>query len=516
MKYTMVLSSIGDVNGDGLSDFAISSSSYFSGRGVVYVIFGTHVNNNINIDLDTMGISVGITITHSGSSAGIGNAVSAAGDVNGDGVNDIVISSYTTKAFVIYGGSSITNMDLMNLDMSQGYSISSSLSQSIVDFRIAGNIDVNHDGISDIAIGCPYDSMAERVYVIYGTNHRYRSNVTLEYMPSAQGLVIVTSDLHDKSGYYISSAGDYNNDTYRDLLVSAPYAFNKVGGVYMITNALESNTRTPTSAPNNLPKPSKRPSLVPTVTPSRVPSVRPSKCPTIRPTRFPQSSLPIYSNSTYCSPSCDPTIDSGDSNSDTTQPSGDSMHDTTYKPSRRPSKHPSQRPTHSASSLPTNTLTSLVPTQSLMSVSPSMSLTTSPSPINDHNRSSILDTSAQINTAAFATFLTAFAIFALLTTYFQFIYKLFMELLGYDFRKPMNFDTCVFLRVASLEECIQHFWVYRGVIYKKGAVTDELFARSGFHVSLTSIINVLDHICMNPNIYIVSCVILQGTLSYGR
>jgi hypothetical protein len=234
MKYTMVLSSTGDVNGDGLSDFAISSSSYFSGRGVVYLIFGTHVNNNMNIDLDTMNISVGIIVTHSGSSAGIGSSVSAAGDVNGDGVNDIVIGSYAVEAFVIYGGSNITNTDLMNLDMSQGYSISSSLSQSIVDFRVVGNIDVNHDGISDIAIGCPYDNIAERVYVIYGTNNRYRSNVILEYMTSAQGLVIVTSDLRDKSGYYISSAGDYNNDTYRDLLVSAPYAFNKVGAVYVI------------------------------------------------------------------------------------------------------------------------------------------------------------------------------------------------------------------------------------------------------------------------------------------
>jgi hypothetical protein len=249
----LLLSSIGDVNGDGLSDFAISSSSYFSGRGVVYVIFGTHVNNNINIDLDIMDASVGIIITHSGFGAGIGSSVSVAGDVNGDGVDDIVIGSYAVQAFVIYGGSNITNMDLMNLEISQGYSISSSLSQSIVDFRVVGNIDMNHDGISDVAIGCPYDDMAERVYVIYGTNHRYRSNVILEYMTSAQGLVITTSDLGDKSGYYISSAGDYNHDTYRDLLVSAPYAFNKVGAVYAIINALASNTRSPTLAPNNLP-----------------------------------------------------------------------------------------------------------------------------------------------------------------------------------------------------------------------------------------------------------------------
>jgi hypothetical protein len=37
-------------------------------------------------------------------------------------------------------------------------------------FRAVRNIDVNHDGISDTAIGCPYNNVAERVYVIYGTN----------------------------------------------------------------------------------------------------------------------------------------------------------------------------------------------------------------------------------------------------------------------------------------------------------------------------------------------------------
>jgi hypothetical protein len=263
MINTIKLSSIGDVNGDGQFDYAISSSNYFNGRGVVYVLFGSS-NNNIIVDLDTMDKSVGVTISHSVSAAGIGSAVSAAGDMNVDGISDFVIGSYAVETFVIYGRSNLSSIDLVNLEMSHGYSISSSLSRSIVDFRVVGNIDVNHDGISDIAIGCPYD-IAERVYVIYGTRSRYRSNIILEYVTSAQGLVIVTSNLGDKSGYYVSSAGDYNNDTFRDLLISATFALNKVGAVYVITNALTSNTRSPTLAPNNLPKPSKRPSTIPTM-----------------------------------------------------------------------------------------------------------------------------------------------------------------------------------------------------------------------------------------------------------
>jgi hypothetical protein len=74
-----------------------------------------------------------------------------------------------------------------------------------------------------------------------------------------------------------------------------------------------------------------------------------------------------------------------------------------------------------------------------------------------------------------------------------------MDKLGYDFRKTMNFDSSLPLRVGSLDKCIQHFWEYRGVIYSKGSITDELFTLYGFSNERT-ILNALDYICMNPNL----------------
>jgi hypothetical protein len=86
-------------------------------------------------------------------------------------------------------------------------------------------------------------------------------------------------------------------------------------------------------------------------------------------------------------------------------------------------------------------------------------------------------------------------ILALFYINFRYVYKFVMDRLGYDFKKPMILDATVNLRVASLDECIQHFWEYRTVIYKRGTVTDDLFSR--FDVL---ILNALDNICMNPNI----------------
>jgi hypothetical protein len=507
MEYEILLSGIGDVNGDGLSDFAISSSRYFSGRGVVYVIFGTHVNNNINIDLDTMDISVGIIITHSQDGAGIGSAVSDARDVNGDGVNDIVIGSYAANAFVIYGGSNIINMDLINLGMSQGYSISSLLSDTIVDFRVVGNIDVNHDGISDIAIGCPYDDMAERVYVIYGSNNKYRSNVILESMTSAQGLLIVTSDLSDKSAYYIASAGDYNNDTYRDLLVSAPYAFNKVGAVYVITNSLGSNTRNPTSAPNNLPKPSKRPSTSPSVKPSSLPSVRPSTRPTSTPIIILRSELPTGTETSEGNPTYKPSI------TNTNQPSRYTIenpvrpiHQSSYIPSRKPSFRPTSYP-HTPSCLP-SMHPSHHPTKLIVESSTPVNTfhpTSSPSSDNaELNFSQQSRTIMSLKKTTIVILISTFGVILMIgCVYFRYIYKFVMDKIGYDFKKSIQHDTSIRLRVASLEECIEHFWKYRGVIYKPGSVTDDLFTRYGCPTNYSHdnrVLNALDHIYVNPNI----------------
>jgi hypothetical protein len=321
----------------------------------------------------------------------------------------------------------------------------------------------------------------------------------------------------DKSGYYISTAGDYNNDTYRDLLVSATYAFNKVGAVYIITNSLGSNTRSPTLAPNNLPKPSKRPSVVPTAKPSRLPSVRPSKMPSGQPTR-----IGTLDNA----PTCDPSTSS--SSTDTSQPSDDSIDITAYptrKLSRVPSSTsseyplsysniPSRRPTHSPSlppsNYPTNIITSLSPVQSLVSSSPSLDPTSSPSLSSDINSSSIFNKlennkiNANITVDILLVSLLALTLTSILIlVYFREMYKFVMDKAGYDFRKPAKFDSTLRLRVATLQECIEYFWKYEGLIYKLGTVTDDLFIRFSHSVSSShesSVLNALDHICINPNL----------------
>jgi hypothetical protein len=150
------------------------------------------------------------------------------------------------------------------------------------------------------------------------------------------------------------------------------------------------------------------------------------------------------------------------------------------------------------------------PTSIMSSLSPvPTEISTSPLPSFETNESSVLDISQNTRESTheiiasivfyvgfcFALFVILFAIL-----YFRYIYKLVMDKIGYDFREPMHFDTATSLRIASLEECIQHFWKYRGVICNKGLITDDLFTHYGNIKYEQIVLNALNHVCMNPNI----------------
>src|SRR5262249_54893510 len=102
----MVVSSAGDVNGDGLDDMIVGGPSGYNDS---FVIYGTAAGFGSSLDLATLTPAQGFVIH------GAGDPVSAAGDVNGDGFADLIVGAAGASgpgdtrpqagdSFVIYGG----------------------------------------------------------------------------------------------------------------------------------------------------------------------------------------------------------------------------------------------------------------------------------------------------------------------------------------------------------------------------------------------------------------------------
>jgi hypothetical protein len=130
------VSAAGDVNGDGIDDIAIGAPQaepHGDNSGAVYVIFGRTDGFSAVLDLASLDGTTGFKIAGSEGELA-GGAVSKAGDVNGDGFDDIILGAkgaVTNKvnagaAYVVFGraggGSSV--VELSALDGEHGFKIS--------------------------------------------------------------------------------------------------------------------------------------------------------------------------------------------------------------------------------------------------------------------------------------------------------------------------------------------------------------------------------------------------------
>ena len=156
-----------------------------------------------------------------------GRSVSTAGDVNNDGIDDLLIGAPgTDQAFVVFGsgqGFSV-NLDPTSLDGTDGFQLTGPTGQN-VGYSVSGGGDVNGDGIGDIVIGAPGPmgnwSMGA-AYVVFGSDTGFAANLDLTTLDGTNGFVLRGKAAGDGLGFDVAIAGDANGDRVDDLIVGAP------------------------------------------------------------------------------------------------------------------------------------------------------------------------------------------------------------------------------------------------------------------------------------------------------
>ncbi|MCK5738445.1 FG-GAP repeat protein, partial [bacterium] len=223
---------VGDVNDDGVPDFVVGER----GTGKVYLYFG---RPSVNWGRDALA-SATADVVFSGPEY-TGFRVSRAGDVNGDGMNDILIGSIKAdgsagKTYLIWGRSDGSwDTDLENADVAFAGEITGD--ESSWDVQDAG--DVNNDGFDDFMIGAWLNEQnglqTGKMYLVKGKPFGWESEVQLS---SVQEYFVGEHPV-DRAGFSVARAGDINGDGWQDLLTSSAWADGEEpnsGIVYLFNN----------------------------------------------------------------------------------------------------------------------------------------------------------------------------------------------------------------------------------------------------------------------------------------
>ena len=180
------VASAGDVNGDGYADMIVGARradpNGLYNAGSSYVVFGKASGFSATLDLGALDGTTGFRLDGAAAGDASGYSVASAGDVNGDGYDDLIVGardadpngSYSGASYVVFGKASgfAADLALSTLDGTTGFRLDGAAASDGSGNSVASAGDVNGDGYDDLVVGAsgadPNGGNSGASYVVFG------------------------------------------------------------------------------------------------------------------------------------------------------------------------------------------------------------------------------------------------------------------------------------------------------------------------------------------------------------
>ncbi|MEM6715092.1 MAG: hypothetical protein AAF622_08465 [Cyanobacteria bacterium P01_C01_bin.147] len=246
--FGLSVSSAGDINGDGIDDLIIGAPDADpngnNSAGESYVVFGSDQGFSASLELSALDGSNGFVLNGIAADDLSGSSVSGAGDINGDGIADLIMgapfadpngNSLAGESYVVFGSDQgfSASLELSALDGSNGFVINGIDDNDRLGRSVSGAGDINGDGFDDLIIGAwgadpNGQDRPGASYVVFGSDQGFGASLDPSTLDGSNGFSVPGAKALSASGYSVSTAGDVNGDDFDDIIIGSDYAGNYV------------------------------------------------------------------------------------------------------------------------------------------------------------------------------------------------------------------------------------------------------------------------------------------------